>query len=62
MQSNLRHLSQEGDLHLLALRGQALEQRFVRPLRVQDGGLITLQEDAQIFFYDLIFDSLTKQS
>jgi len=43
--ANLRHLGQEGDLHLLALRGQALEQRLVGPLRVQDGGLVTLQTD-----------------
>ena len=47
LSTNLRHLSQEGDLHLLALCGQTLEQRFVWSLRVEDGGLVTLQEDAQ---------------
>lgn len=41
---HLRHLRQEGDLHFLALRGQTLKQRLAGPLRVEDGGLITLQE------------------
>lgn len=49
---HLRHLRQEGDLHFLALCGQALKQRLAGPLGVEDGGLITLQED-QIFVPEL---------
>lgn len=42
---NLRHLSQERELHFLALCGQTLEQRFVWPLGVNDSGLVALQEE-----------------
>lgn len=45
---HLRHFCQEGDLHFLALRGQALKQGPAGPLGVEDGGLVTLKEN-QIF-------------
>lgn len=50
---HLRHLRQEGDLHFLALCGQALKQRLVGPLGIEDGGLITLQEKNKILSQNL---------
>lgn len=43
--TNLGHVAQEGDLHLLTLGAQSLEQRSVWPLGVEDEGLVPLQRD-----------------
>jgi len=43
----LGHLRQEGDVHLLTLGGEALEQRLVGSLGVQDGRLVALRQAAK---------------
>ena len=44
---HLGHLGQEGDVHLLTLRCEALEEGLVGPLGVEDGGLVTLGTEEQ---------------